>query len=95
MFYNILLTNNSSKFVGVNLVQLCKLLVKGFISTFEGITIKLHFALDQTFLFNTITGAPIAACKLICMPIVLNYNFGKVFEAVSFKRNFNILDVIF
>lgn len=95
MFYNILSANNSSKFVGVHFAQLRKFLVEGLISTFEGVTKKLHFVLDQTFLFNTITGAPIAACKLICMPIVSNYNFGKVFEAVAFKRHFNMLDVIF
>lgn len=95
MFYNILSTNNSSKFVGMLLVQLCKLLVEGFISTFEGVTIELHFVMDAVSLPNTITGAPIAACKLVLMPIVRNYNFGKDFEAVALERYFDMLDVIF
>lgn len=95
MFYNILSTNNSSKFVGVYLVQLRKLLVEGFISTFEGVTIKLHFVMDTISLPETITCAPIAACKLVLMPIVRNYNFGKDFEAVALERHFDILGIIF
>ena len=61
MFYNILSTNNSSKFVGVHFVQLCKLLIEGFIRTFEGVTIELHFVMDAISLPETITGAPITA----------------------------------
>lgn len=95
MFYNILSTNNSSKFVGVCLVQLCKFLVEGFISTFEGVTIKLHTGPDAITFPDTITGSPIAACKLVEMPIVLNYNFGRYFEAVALKRHFDELGVIF
>ena len=95
MFYNIQSTNNSSKFVGVHLVQLCKLLVEGLISTFKGVTIKLYFVMDAFTLPETITGAPISACKLVLMPIVRNYNFGKDFEAVALKRHFDELDVIF
>ena len=95
MFYNIFSTNNSRKFVGVNLVQLCKLLVEGLIRTFEGVTIELHFVFDAITLPDTITCAPIAACKLVATPIVPNYNLGKHFEAVAFKRHFDDLDVIF
>lgn len=87
--------NNSSKFVGVDLVQFRKLLVEGFISSFEGVAIKLHFVIDAISLPDTITGAPIAACKLVLMPIVRYYNFGKDFEVVALERHFNMLDVIF
>lgn len=95
MFYNILSTNNSSKFVGVHLVQLRKLLVECLISTFEGVTIKRYFVMDAITLPETITGAPIIAMKLVEMPIVPNYYFGKVYEAALQKRNFNIPGIIF
>lgn len=76
-------------------MQLRKLLIEGFIRTFEGVTIKRYFVMDAVSLPETITGAPIAACKLVSMPIVRNYNFGKDFEAVALERHFDELDVIF
>ena len=94
MFYNILSKNNSSKFVGVHFVQFRKLLVEGFISTFEGVTIKPRFVIHATLPSNTLQGSPIAALKLVSMPIELNFNFGNQTEA-AVRRYFDNPDVIF